>query len=110
MELRAHPRIQIEIPVSFSLHEIDGRSEGTLYNLSMGGCAVESPTTVQVGSHMMLYIHAPGEETPITIELASIQRASRREFGVKFVVVQSQERRRLEQLVQKRLKQSSSAP
>jgi c-di-GMP-binding flagellar brake protein YcgR len=109
MELRAHPRIQVEMPVSFSLHEIEGRSEGTLYNLSMGGCAVESATTVQAGSHMVLYLHAPGEETPITIELASIQRASRREFGVKFIVVQPQEKKRLEQLIQKRFKQSVSA-
>jgi hypothetical protein len=98
--------------VSFAAYDIDGLREGTLYNLSKQGCAVESPTTVEVGSHVALYIHASGEEAPIAIELASIQRASRREFAVKFLLVQRYERKRLEQLVQKLVRGSvqSSAP
>ncbi|MBM4121558.1 MAG: PilZ domain-containing protein [Nitrospira sp.] len=110
LELRTSQRVQADLPVSFATYDINGLREGALYNLSKHGCAVESPTTVEVGSHAALYIHAPGEESPIVIELASIQRASRREFGAKFLLIQSHERKRLEQLVQKLLRGSAQAP
>jgi len=101
LELRTSQRVQTDLPVSFAAYDINGLREGTLYNLSKQGCGVESQTTVEVGSHVALYIRAPGEESPIAIDLASIQRASRHEFGVKFLLVQSHERKRLEQLLLK---------
>jgi len=107
LEQRASQRVQADLPVSFAAYDVNGLREGTLYNLSRQGCAVESPTTVEVGSHVALYIHVPGEESPIAIELASIQRASRREFAVKFLLVQPHERKRLEQLVLKRVRGSA---
>lgn len=107
MELRSHPRIQVTMRVSFATHELDGLKDGTLYTLSAGGCAVESPTTVEPGMHLALYLHAPGDQTPITIELAAILRSSRREFAAKFVMVQPAEKKRLEQLIQRQSKHSA---
>ncbi|MEW6543832.1 MAG: PilZ domain-containing protein [Nitrospirota bacterium] len=100
MELRQSPRFAADLPVSFAAHEFEGLQQGTTYNLSMGGCAVESPVSVEVGTHVALYIHAPGEATPIAIELAAVRRAMRREFAVQFITIQDGERRRLASLIQ----------
>ncbi|TAJ26128.1 MAG: PilZ domain-containing protein [Nitrospirae bacterium] len=107
MELRSHPRVQTTMRVSFSSHDFDGLKDGTLYNISVSGCAVESPTTVAQGTHVALYLHTPDEQTPITIDLAAVVQASRREFAVKFILVQPDEKRRLEQLIQKQFKASA---
>jgi len=100
MDLRLNPRVQVTMHVSFASLEFEGLKEGTLYNLSMEGCAVESPTTVEPGMHIALYLDAPGERVPIAIELAKVVRATRREFAAKFVQTQLAERRRLEQVIQ----------
>lgn len=109
MELRSHPRVQVAMRVSFAAHDLDGLKDGTLYNLSMIGCAVESPTTVEQGSHVVLYLHAPDEPTPITIDLAGVVRSSRQEFAAKFVLVQPHEKQRLEQLIHKLLKAAAQS-
>lgn len=104
IELRTGPRIQVDLPMSFATYQVEGLQGGTIYNLSMGGCTVESPTIVETGTNVALYIHAPGEKAPIAIDLATIQWSGRREFGARFQVVQSEERKRLDRLVQKLLR------
>lgn len=59
IELRTGPRIQIALPMSFATHQVEGLQGGTIYNLSTEGCAVESPTMVETGTNVALYIHAP---------------------------------------------------
>ncbi len=86
--------------MSFATHRDEGLRDGSIYNLSAGGCAVESSIPVETGANVALYIHAPGEKSPIAIELATIQWGSRREFGARFRVVQPDEKKRLDRLVQ----------
>jgi hypothetical protein len=90
--------------MSFATHRVEGLQGGTIYNLSTEGCAVESPTMVETGTNVALYIHAPGEKSPIAIDLATILWGGRRVFGARFQVVQSEEKKRLDRLVQKLLR------
>ncbi|MER3484831.1 MAG: hypothetical protein C4345_01460 [Chloroflexota bacterium] len=61
MELRKCPRYIIQFPVSFSGEESAGA--GTAYNLSTGGCAVESE----------LHMYLPDYDPPIAVDLAAVR-------------------------------------
>lgn len=93
MELRKYPRFPVQLPISFTAEEVEG--EGTIYNLSTGGCAVESNTHVPEDSYLQLRIHIPDHRSPIAIELAAVRWALRREFGVEFISLRGEDRERL---------------
>lgn len=97
MELRKHQRFPVELPISFMAEELEG--EGTIYNLSMEGCAVESNTQVPEDSYLQLQIHIPDHDSPIIVELAAVRWALRREFGVEFTSLRSEDRERLQRYV-----------
>jgi hypothetical protein len=44
-----------------------------MLDLSMGGCRIESPVTVEPGVSLELRIYAPDIEWPLMIEAASVQ-------------------------------------
>lgn len=50
MEQRKFPRFSTKFPITFSGDGVEG--EGSVCNLSTGGCAVESPATVQKGNYL----------------------------------------------------------
>lgn len=100
MELRQHPRIPVDLHVSFAAPGNAGVKEGTMYDLSVGGCAVESITTVETGAALTLSIHAPDENTPITIESAAVRWTLLGEFGLEFIGMPEQAKGTLDRLVQ----------
>lgn len=99
MELRQHPRIPVDFRVSFVPQDFAGVKVGTMYDLSLGGCAVESTTTVQPGTDLRLSIYAPGRPFPILIESAAVRWAQLGEFGVEFQEIPEQEKERLQGLL-----------
>lgn len=99
MELRHHPRIPVDFRVSFAKQDFAGVKVGTMYDLSLGGCAVESTTTVQPGTDLRLSIYAPGKASPIMIESAAVRWAQLGEFGVEFQKIPEQEKDRLQGLL-----------
>lgn len=107
MELRQHPRIPVELHVSFTAPDKEGVKKGTLYDLSLGGCGVESLTPVEPGANLTLSIHEPEQHFPITIEAASVRWTQLGEFGVEFARVPAHAKGRLERLVQTASKSSS---
>jgi len=69
MELRAYPRIPVDLPVFFATPDSEGIGikKGSMFNLSAGGCAVTSVTTVEVGTDIALFIQVPHEDTTIKV-------------------------------------------
>ena len=75
----------------------DGKpGEGMIYNLSRGGCAVETKLYTAVDEPVSLQITVSNQPTPIIIELGKVRWSTRREFGVEFMVVERASQQRLD--------------
>ena len=82
--------------------------QGTTFNLSRGGCAIECGIMVTEGETVSLEITVPGQPTPISVELGRICWATRREFGVEFKVVPGDSKQRLDAFLLEVAKRSAS--
>ena len=92
--MRRDVRYEVKCPVAFV---VDGKpGEGSTFNLSRGGCAIETEMFVAVDDPISLQITVSTQPTPITIELGKVRWSSRREFGVEFMVVEGASKRRLD--------------
>src|SRR4029078_7119900 len=86
IECRQYPRVPVELQVYFSTTGHTSSREGTMFDLSAGGCAVTSTTAVQTGSAVRILIRATDLGSPITIESAAVRWSKGGEFGVEFLV------------------------
>ncbi len=94
MALRRDVRYQVQCPVAFV---VDGKpGEGTTFNLSRGGCAIETDMYAAIDDPVSLHITVSNQPTPIVIELGKVRWATRREFGVEFMVVEGASKQRLD--------------
>jgi hypothetical protein len=76
---------------------VDGKpGDGSTFNLSRGGCAIETEMFASVDDPVSLQITVSSQPTPITIELGKVRWSTRREFGVEFMVVEPGSKRRLD--------------
>lgn len=92
---RSMPRQSFSCPVRFVVEDIAG--EGTVTNLSEGGCAIASPVEVPEKGYAAAIIRAPGLSGPIVIELARIRWRTQQEFGLEFRIVTESARRMIHQ-------------
>lgn len=96
---RKVPRFRVQFRSSFVTdYTVEG--EGTVIDLSIGGCRVETETMVSAGSYLELRIHVSGVDEPVRIERALVPWARGREFGVGFIRIPTEEQKRLSQIVQ----------
>jgi c-di-GMP-binding flagellar brake protein YcgR len=102
IECREHPRIPVDLQVYFSTTGNTSIREGTMFDLSAGGCAVASMTSVQPGSAVRILIRATDLGSPITIESAAVRWSSHGEFGVEFVGLSEVDQNRLQRLLEVR--------
>jgi hypothetical protein len=84
MELRDNERTPVDFPVLFAEPE-SGIKQGTIYNLSLGGCAVSTMSVVEQGINLTLSIRTSNQSLPITIERAAVRWTALGEFGLEFV-------------------------
>ena len=68
MEERRERRLFVQYPISIEGKQ--GVSKGTLFNLSLGGGAIESATSVQSGTVLTLRVHLPSLKQPIEVDQA----------------------------------------
>lgn len=99
MERRKHARIAhrfiSEIPVTFFG---DAKGAGILYDLSPGGCKIDSRTTPSLGASITLRLAFSYKADPVKIDAAIVGwTIKNRYFGVKFVQVKPTERLALDQ-------------
>lgn len=105
MIVRKDIRFSGRCPVTFVLD--DAACQGTTFNLSRSGCAIESEEMVSQGESVSLQITAPGQPTAICVELGKVCWATRREFGVEFLVILDESKERLNHFLIAMAKQSA---
>ncbi len=97
MERRKHPRYQFHCEIWFP-----GKLEsvaGTVTDLSMGGCKVDTKTSVYIGMYLPLRVYLPGHETPLHVEQAVVRWAREQECGLEFISMRPEEEVRLRRFV-----------
>ena len=99
IECRQYPRVPVELQVYFSTSGNTSISEGTMFDLSAGGCAVTSMSAVRPGSAVRILIRATDLGSPITIESAAVRWSKHGEFGVEFLGLSELDQKRLHRLL-----------
>ena len=101
---RATPRLRVQFRTTFSgSTKLEGT--GVMLDLSMGGCRIESPVTVEPGFSLELRIHVPDLEWPLMIEAANVQWVSGQIFGLAFFRITEPEQQRLGQVISDLMKE-----
>jgi len=106
IELRKHRRVMpppgslLSFSAIFQSGRLDGDSEGdgTILNLSPGGCMILSDIAVMIGQPYQLIIQSPSVLSPITIDSATVRWARTHEFGLKIVSIGPDQEERLLEL------------
>ena len=100
IERRKSPRVDVNFKVSLAFK--GGRTEGvgTLINLSMGGCSIETTTRVEEGAFLDLTLQTPGGDQTIRSEVARVRWIRRGAFGVEFCKMEKEDQAKLGLLLQ----------
>jgi len=98
MEQRSHLRFHVRFHSSFSSTGSVG-GEGSILDLSIRGCRIESPTNVQPGASLDVRILAAADGAPIRIQQAVVRWSRGRQFGLEFVTMVPEEWARLQRIV-----------
>jgi c-di-GMP-binding flagellar brake protein YcgR len=101
MERRNHARITHtslnQLQVTFSGK---AKGTGTLYDVSTGGCKIQSDTTPPLGASLTLQLAVSPRTEPVKIDAAIVGWTIKDQyFGVKFLDVKPRERLALDQFI-----------
>ena len=98
MENRRNKRFPVRFRSSFtSLNLVGG--EGTLVDLSIRGCRIESQTEVRPGTSLELRIVASDDDPPLMIQEAVVRWSRFQHFGLEFLSLAPEEWARLQHTV-----------
>lgn len=98
MENRKHPRFTVRFRSSFSSRHMVG-GEGTVTDLSVGGCRITGGGAVTPGSMLEMRFQLPEQPLPLEIGLAAVRWAKGPEFGVEFLQMRKDVEERLRQFI-----------
>ena len=97
IELRKHPRIFTPSGALFSLKRLISpaqseehtEGEGTLIELSLGGCRLLSDIPLEIGQRYNLILQVTKKSCPILVEAAVVRWTKESTYGLKFTSLQS---------------------
>lgn len=99
IECREHPRVPVEAQVLFFTTNNADIRQGTMFDISAGGCAVTSTVPLIPGAGVQLLIRATDLGTAITVKAAAVRWSSHGEFGVEFLNLTELDRSRLQRFL-----------
>lgn len=100
MVVRKHPRFPVSIGGTL-VQQDRLRYPGSLRDLSIKGCRVESMIRPFTGMQLEVRLEFPGEATPVTVSKAAVRWTGSGGIGIEFLAVAPDEQERLNRLVQK---------
>ena len=83
LQPRGRRRVQVDYPASFTGDE--GSGEGTVTNLTIAGCEIESMVQLPIGAGLSLRVQAPEARPPIVVVFAIVRWKNGDRFGLEFV-------------------------
>ena len=95
-------RVVVKAPVSFEGKAGTGR--GTVFNLSLGGCALESGASVDMDATIKLSLHISTDKKPVTVGRAKVTWTAGNDVGVEFLDMNETGKTRLRNYLDKLLK------
>ena len=98
IEQRKNLRFHVQFRSSFSSIAMVG-GEGTVVDLSIRGCRIESPTDVQPGASLEVRIAVIEHEPPVQVQQAIVRWSRGRQFGLEFETMVPEEWARLQHTV-----------
>ena len=97
MEKRQYPRFQVRLPTVFSGDHTHGH--GHMWNLSLGGCAVQSEMRVTTGMQLRLQFTLRDRPDPLVIDLATVRWSTGGKFGTEFLGFEPEAQQRLREFI-----------
>lgn len=97
IERRSMPRFRVQFRTTFSSSTV--LEQNWVVDLSLGGCRVESTTSVSPSLSVELQIHVPGHDSPLMIDGATVQWVREGTFGVGCLQLRETEQDRLRQVI-----------
>ncbi len=94
---RKHPRAPFQCQIRFSRQEMS--EAGTVTDLSLGGCKVDSEASVYVGMYLALQISLPGQEATLKVDQAVVRWVKAQQYGLEFISMWPEEQERLRHFV-----------
>ena len=100
LQPRSRRRVQVDYPASFSGDE--GSGHGTVTNLTIAGCEIESLVQLPIGAGLSLHVQTPEARPPIVISLAIVRWKNGDRFGLEFVRFEGGIKGQLEDMLNQR--------
>ena len=100
-EQRQFPRYLVQFPI-YLLRDGVLIGDGTTYNLSVAGSAVESQAYVGIGDHVALQLYLPDHQdptTPLLVDVATVRWIIQQKLGLAFISLPSGDQQRLRRYV-----------
>lgn len=94
---REYDRMAMDFPVMFRGDQFEG--EGSVHNISMGGCSFSTAKKLSVGAVMRLELKMSDEAGPVIVDGAVLRHWHNQVAGVEFVQWRQGERERLQLFV-----------
>ena len=107
MEQRRHNRVRVELPAaSFSGRSF--RAEGTILDLSIGGCRVRTTFIVKKDDCLGVLIDIPKYDRPLYVSRAEVRWSDGQDIGMKFIQMEMEDQQRLGETIREIEAASSS--
>lgn len=97
MKLRRHGRMYVRYRASFNSDWAHG--EGMVVNISIGGCRARSLFLTHQDDCLRAVIHLPGDKSPLYIMRGIVRWTNSDEFGMEFMDIEHDDRRRLNEVI-----------
>ncbi len=94
---RKFMRFATRFPATFMLDRLRGKGQVT--DISVGGCTLESETTIPSGSILRLTLMPSASESPIGVDAAIVRSVRGKSVGIEFLRFQPEEKERLNKYV-----------
>lgn len=99
MVTRKHPRFPVSLS-STLVHKDHFSHAGSVRNLSIKGCRVDSIISPFTGMQLAMQLHIPGEPQPIMIDNAAVRWSGSAGIGLEFLTVAPPHQDRLNRMLQ----------
>lgn len=99
MVTRKHPRFPVSLSSTLT-HKDHFSHAGSVRNLSIKGCRVDSIISPFTGMQLAMQLHIPGEPQPIMIDNAAVRWSGSAGIGLEFLTVAPPHQDRLNRMLQ----------